>query len=49
MEVVGPAAKFREDLIMLTKEKMAHYMGIEYRDAALKCLTGELSNRSKSI
>ncbi|KAN0074896.1 hypothetical protein V8E54_007507 [Elaphomyces granulatus] len=43
------ATKFREDLIRLTREKMAHYMGVEYRDAALKCLTDELSNRSESI
>jgi hypothetical protein len=43
------ATKFREELITLTTEKLAHFMGIEYRDAALKCLTGELANRDQSI
>jgi hypothetical protein len=43
------ATKFREDLITLSKEKLAHFMGVEYRDAALKCLNGELATRSESI
>jgi serine/threonine protein kinase len=43
------AAEFRENLIIFTKEKMAHYMGVKYRDAALKCLTGELCKRSDGV
>lgn len=43
------AAEFRENLIIFTKEKMTHYMGVKYRDAALKCLTGELCKRSEGI
>jgi hypothetical protein len=43
------ADKFGEDLITPTKEKLAHFMGVDYQDAALKCLTGELANRSESI
>ena len=42
-------ASFRDALIRICREKMAHFMGIEYRDAVLKCLSGELENRDDSV
>lgn len=40
---------FRNELIELASTKLAHFMGVEYRDAVLKCLTGELENRDGPI
>jgi hypothetical protein len=41
--------RFYEALLDLTSQKLAHFMGVEYRDATKKCLNGELSLRGIPI
>ena len=39
------ATDFQKVMIDLATGKLAHFMGVEYRDATLKCLNGDLDNR----
>lgn len=43
------AVETQKTFVETTMSTLAHFMGVEYKDAVLKCLNGELENREESV